>query len=90
MTPVLELEAQESEVKRLVAASMGHAKPPVCTIYVYLCNGEVRAIPDVNTVRFDRDLLCVCGDDCRPRETFPRKDVYFCSRCSDVPAPPPC
>jgi hypothetical protein len=59
------------------------------TLYVYLCSGEVKVIPNAPSIRLEQGVLCVCGDHCLLIETFPRKDVYFCSRLPVEP-PPPC
>ncbi len=88
MMTAMKFGSREDEVDKLPVSPEGQAPMPECTIYVHLCNGEIRAIPHAGKISIDRDLLCVCGSDCIPRATFPREDVYFCSRCEDAPAPP--
>ena len=89
--------ARDTELKSTEEQGYGPREASVCpkrtqgrAIYVHLCNGEVKVIPDASVVSLERDLLCVCGDNCQSRQYFPRKDVYFCSRIRDVPAPPLC
>jgi len=90
MKPEVPLGSREDEAGKVPERLGGQTLKPECTIYVYLCTGEVRAIPHSGTISIDQDLLCVCGNDTRPRATFHREDVYFCSRCGNVPAPPLC
>jgi hypothetical protein len=90
MTAVLGVETKGLEAERVAGAPSGNAKRSGQAIYVYLCNGEVRMVPDADAIHLGRDLLCVCGNDCHKWESFRRKDVYFCSRIGDLPSPPPC
>jgi hypothetical protein len=57
-------------------------------LYLYQCSGEVRLLEGVSVIEFRRDLLCICGQGCRPAEELPRRNVYLCSRIAGLPAPP--
>ena len=62
-----------------------HVRGPM---FVYLCSGEVRVASGARAVRLHRGLLVVVGERYGRRPGFYRKDVYFCSRSSNLaPAP---
>ncbi len=84
----LKEETQDHHLESYFGAC-GAGDQPGRTLYVYLCSGEVKVIPNAPSIRLERSVLCVCGDHCLLIETFPRKDVYFCSRLPVEP-PPPC
>jgi hypothetical protein len=57
-------------------------------MFVYFCSGEVRVVSGARAVRLNRGQLEIVGDRYRSLPAFCRKDVYFCSRSSNLaPAP---
>jgi hypothetical protein len=62
------------------------AEPPLGTVYVHLCSGEVREITDVQEIAMtDAQVIFTRGD--REAVIIDRRDVYYaCCEPGDAPS----
>ena len=85
----MQASAEDHGLTRMQERPVRRYHKHVCgPMFVYLCSGEVRVVSGALAVRLNRGLLVVVGERYGRRPGFYRKDVYFCSRSSNLaPAP---